>query len=117
VPGTLAGCLRETDLVGWHHAGRAAGAVLTGIDTDGGVPELIASKVVRRLQEALGDARVVQLRVRVYRYGPAGQSPGFRLACAGAGGARRTRRPNGADVSLRAARSVAPMSVSPAAPI
>jgi hypothetical protein len=91
--------------------------VLTGIDTDGSVPELIASKVVRRLQEALGDARVGQLRVRVYRYGPAEQSPGFRLVWVGVGGARRTGRHGVAEVSLRAARSVAPMSVSPAAPI
>jgi hypothetical protein len=114
VAGALAGCLRETDLVGWHRPGRAAAAV-TGTRTDGSVARLLTDKVERGLEQALGTARASGLAVRVYAYDASGLSSALRLVppMTAESGARATRRPEAAG---RAAARVAPASAVPAAP-
>ena len=94
LPGALAGCLRETDLVGWHRPGRAAAAVVTATPIDGSVTHLLAGKVVRGLQQALGSARARHLAVRVYAHDVSGRLTALRLASAmtGTSDARATRR-------------------------
>jgi hypothetical protein len=93
--GTLAGCLRETDLVGWHRTGRRASAMLIGTPADEALAGLLASKLLRGLHGVLGSATARRLRLRVYRYGASGGSTGFRLACsvAATGEASRAARP------------------------
>ena len=64
----LAGCLRDTDLIGWYHEGRAAGAVLTHIDslsTD--VSGEIRGRVTHLLRSTLPAAIGRRLQVRVYQ--------------------------------------------------
>jgi hypothetical protein len=64
----LAACLRDTDLIGWYHEGRAAGAVLTHIDslsTD--VSGEIRRRVTDLLRSTLPPTIAPRLQVRVYQ--------------------------------------------------
>jgi hypothetical protein len=71
----LSACLRDTDLVGWYHEGRVAGAVLTHIEdassTD--VSGEIRGRVTSLLCATLPTAVAARLQVRVYQL-PAGLS-------------------------------------------
>jgi hypothetical protein len=71
----LSACLRDTDLVGWYHEGRVAGAVLTHIEdassTD--VSGEIRGRVTSLLRATLPTAVAARLQVRVYQL-PAGLS-------------------------------------------
>lgn len=90
----LAGCLRETDLVGWHRPGRAAAAV-TGARTDGREAHLLMDRVARGLEQAFGRTRAGELAVRVYAYDASGSSATRRLTppMAGTSARRATRGP------------------------
>src|SRR5262249_57746440 len=68
----LAGCLRETDLVGWHRTDWTAGALLTEIDAEPEAARLIGDKVFRSVGARLPAQIACGLRVRVYRYGVSG---------------------------------------------
>jgi hypothetical protein len=68
----LAGCVRETDLVGWHRTDRRAGALLTETAPEPEVARLVGTKVLQSLGARLPSQVARRLRVRVYRYGPRG---------------------------------------------
>jgi hypothetical protein len=66
---TLAGCLRDTDFVGWYHEGRVIGAVLTQ-DTessDTGIAEMVAGRVTTMLNDSLPPSISVRVQVRIYQ--------------------------------------------------
>jgi len=65
----LAECLRDTDVIGWYHEGRVAGAVLTHVEdaADVDVPEEIRSRVSGALGSALPSKIAAGLQVRVYQ--------------------------------------------------
>lgn len=65
----LAECLRDTDVIGWYHEGRVAGAVLTHVDDAGqvDVPEEIRGRVSGTLGSALPSNVAAGLQVRVYQ--------------------------------------------------
>jgi hypothetical protein len=69
----LSACLRDTDLIGWYHEGRVAGAVLTHVEdassTD--VSADIRARVTSLLCATLPAAIAARLQVRVYQL-PAG---------------------------------------------
>lgn len=69
----LSACLRDTDLIGWYHEGRVAGAVLTHVEdassTD--VSADIRGRVTSLLCASLPAAIATRLQVRVYQL-PAG---------------------------------------------
>jgi hypothetical protein len=71
----LAQCLRDTDVIGWYHEGRVAGAVLTHVEdassTD--VSGEIRGRVTKLLREMLPAFQGERLQVRVYQL-PAGLS-------------------------------------------
>ena len=71
----LAQCLRDTDVIGWYHEGRVAGAVLTHVEdassTD--VSGEIRGRVTKVLREMLPAFHGERLQVRVYQL-PAGLS-------------------------------------------
>jgi hypothetical protein len=69
----LTGCLRDTDVIGWYHEGRVAGAVLTHVedasstDVSGEIRSRVAVTLRTMLPSSVGD----RLQVRVYQL-PAG---------------------------------------------
>jgi hypothetical protein len=69
----LAECLRDTDVIGWYHEGRVAGAVLTHVEdassTD--VSGEIRRRVGLLLSNQLPSSIATRLQVRVYQL-PAG---------------------------------------------
>jgi hypothetical protein len=68
----LSGCLRDTDVIGWYHEGRVAGAVLTHVDgasTD--VSGQIQTRIERSMTAALPPPIAARLQLRVYQL-PAG---------------------------------------------
>lgn len=69
----LTECLRDTDVIGWYHEGRVAGAVLTHVEdassTD--VSGEIRRRVGRLLSDQLPSSIAARLQVRVYQL-PAG---------------------------------------------
>jgi len=71
----LVECLRDTDVIGWYHEGRVAGAVLTYVEdasaTD--VSGEIRGRVTSALRTTLSPAIAARLQVRVYQL-PAGQA-------------------------------------------
>ena len=71
----LAACLRDTDVVGWYHEGRVAGAVLTHVEDAGqvNVPEEIRGRVNSSLASVLPSNIAAGVQVRVYQL-PAGSA-------------------------------------------
>ena len=64
----LAACLRDTDLIGWYHEGRAAGAVLTHVDASStDVSGEIRGRVAHLLRSTLPGTAASRLQVRVYQ--------------------------------------------------
>jgi len=65
----LAACLRDTDLIGWYHEGRVAGAVLTHIDNASSTDASgeIQGRVTRLLCSILPGPIAARLQVRVYQ--------------------------------------------------
>jgi hypothetical protein len=65
----LAQCLRDTDVIGWYHEGRVAGAVLTHVEdaTEVDVSEEIRGRVSAALGSALPSSAAAGLQVRVYQ--------------------------------------------------
>ncbi|HEU4938199.1 MAG TPA: hypothetical protein VFT39_17190 [Vicinamibacterales bacterium] len=65
----LAECLRDTDVIGWYHEGRVAGAVLTHVEDTAhvDVPEEIRGRVSGALGSALPSTIASGLQVRVYQ--------------------------------------------------
>ena len=65
----LAECLRDTDVIGWYHEGRVAGAVLTHVEDAAhvDVPEEIRGRVSGALGSALPSTIAAGLQVRVYQ--------------------------------------------------
>jgi hypothetical protein len=65
----LAACLRDTDLIGWYHEGRVAGAVLTHVDnaSSTNVSSEIRGRVTRLLCSTLPAPVGARLQVRVYQ--------------------------------------------------
>jgi len=68
----LAGCVRETDFVGWYQAGVVAGAVLTewAYATSVDSHDAVSERVARALGERLPSSIAASVRVRLY------ESPG-----------------------------------------
>jgi len=69
----LSDCLRDTDVIGWYHQGRVAGAVLTHVE-DALSPDVssqIRGRVTALLSSNLRRLTTVRLQVRVYQL-PAG---------------------------------------------
>jgi hypothetical protein len=66
-------CLRDTDVIGWYHEGRVAGAVLTHVEgASSSDPSTdIRARVTRLLSVRLPDALGTRLQVRIYQL-PAG---------------------------------------------
>jgi hypothetical protein len=61
--------LRETDFVGWYHASRTIGGVLTQ-DTDmasAALSDVVAQRVSDALRAALSEAFASRVQVRVYQ--------------------------------------------------
>jgi len=61
--------LRDTDVIGWYHEGRIAGAVLTHLG-DASVPEVsrrMAERVTRTLRDHLPAEIAHRLKVRLYQ--------------------------------------------------
>jgi hypothetical protein len=71
----LAECLRDTDVIGWYHEGRVAGAVLTHVEDSAhvDVPEEIRGRVSGALGSALPSTIASGLQVRIYQL-PAGSA-------------------------------------------
>lgn len=71
----LTRALRDTDVVGWYHEGRVAGAVLTHVDDASGIdiPGEVRSRVTGTLREMLPASFAERLQVRVYQL-PAGSA-------------------------------------------
>jgi hypothetical protein len=69
----LADCLRDTDVIGWYHEGRVAGAVLTYVEeaTSRDVSGEIRARVTMLLRASLPSSTAARLQVRVYQL-PAG---------------------------------------------
>jgi hypothetical protein len=69
----LVTCLRDTDVIGWYHEGRVAGAVLTHVEDAQSIDVSgeIRGRVTRLLSAALPAAIAARLQVRVYQL-PAG---------------------------------------------
>jgi hypothetical protein len=67
--GALAGCLRETDVVGWYRRARVAGAVLTelGDAPVDDVSQLLTARVARALAEGLPASVAYHVAIRLYR--------------------------------------------------
>jgi len=65
----LARCLRETDIIGWYHEQRVAGALLTelGAGDRPDVSDLLHQRITGMLSECLA-ADVARLQVRIYRH-------------------------------------------------
>ena len=65
----LAECLRDTDVIGWYHEGRVAGAVLTHVEdaADVDVSEEIRGRVNGALGTVLPSNIAAGLQVRVYQ--------------------------------------------------
>ncbi len=65
----LARCLRETDIMGWYHEGRVAGAVLTDLSdaTVGDVPTHVLERVEAQVRKALPRKLAPRLGVRLFR--------------------------------------------------
>jgi hypothetical protein len=84
--GALAGCLRETDVVGWHRTDFRAGALLTETDPELEAARLVGGKVLRRLGSDLPADGARRIRVRIYRYGFSGDRAQFRCLFAATGG-------------------------------
>lgn len=65
----LARCLRETDIMGWYHEARVAGAVLTDLSdaTVGDVPTHVLERVDAQVRKALPRRLAPRLSVRLFR--------------------------------------------------
>jgi hypothetical protein len=65
----LAGCLRETDIVGWYHRHRVAGAVLTefGHAQPADVVHLVVARVAHALDTRLPVNVAHQVALRLYQ--------------------------------------------------
>src|SRR5262249_42291968 len=83
----LAGCLRESDLVGWHRANRRAAALLTETAVDPHTARFVGAKVLRSLSTALPPDLARSLRVKIYRSWVPGERVGLQrlFAASGAG--------------------------------
>src|SRR5262249_2263430 len=104
----LAGCLRETDLVGWHRTDRRAGALLTEVHPGPDVAGLVGNKGLLSLGAVLPAEAARGLRVRVYRYGAPGLHSFDRLFSARTADVTGTTLPNGTEVSRMAHLTVGP---------
>jgi len=71
----LAQCLRDTDVIGWYHEGRVAGAVLTHVEgaTSIDVAGEVRGRVTALLRDVLPVSHGKRLQVRLYQL-PAGLS-------------------------------------------
>jgi hypothetical protein len=69
----LGDCLRDTDVIGWYHEGRVAGAVLTHVEqpSSADVSNEIRDRLTRALTIRLPVSLAGRLQVRVYQL-PAG---------------------------------------------
>jgi hypothetical protein len=67
----LAECLRDTDVIGWYHEGRVAGAVLTQVEDASATDMGIRTRVTTTLRMSLPASVSARLQVRVYQL-PAG---------------------------------------------
>ena len=111
----LARALREADLVGWHRAGRAAGAILTHGPADLEAAQWVGSAVLQRLQAVLPAEIARRLRVRVYRHGLPDVAAGFERIFA-AGGDANAMAPMDADADAPGATWLAGRTVDADAP-
>jgi len=65
----LAQCLRDTDVIGWYHQGRVAGAVLTHVEDAAGVDvaDEIRARVSGALRTTVPANIAAGLQVRIYQ--------------------------------------------------